>query len=270
MNSRFLSIALGTALTVVVAAVVVYRLKQPHGKTEAAHALLIRDRSDSTTSGCLAIGGLAKEYLRSGNSDRFSAIIAMATGDGRSNDEPVEFARLTEVHKIGAREGRQSIARKEAAIIDELVRRCEEQGGADRSPIYLAIRRGIEELRTLGCHEGTNCVLFLQSDMAENGEPGLRKALLGDKNAILPTPIDNRGIAVHICGTAQTSGLADRKGKVVTERRLRGAKRADTNEAIWRREFIVPNLVTFEPVCPTAGRLGDDVVADSGESKGRR
>ena len=270
MNSRLVAIAIGAAATASVVGLGLYRLRQPHGKTVAAHAVLGRDRSDSTTSGCRAIGGMAQEHLRSGQADRFSTITAMVTGDARSNDEPVEFARVNEVHKIRAGEGRQSIARKEAAIVDELVRRCEEQGGSDRSPIYLMIRRGMEGLRSLGCHEGTNCVLYIQSDLAENGEAGLRKALMGDKNAILPAPIDNRGIAVHICGTAQSSGPVDGKGRVVTERRLRGARLADISVSIWRREFTAPALVTFEPTCPTAGNLGDENMAASGDSQGRR
>jgi hypothetical protein len=249
---NFVPVAVVVVVVVALAGVAIYRAKQPSAKETASHAVIIRDRSDSATAGCAAIGGLAREYLQAGHADRFSSIIALATGDARSNDEPVEFARLTGVRKASVKDIHKARDRREDALVEELVRRCEEQGNTDRSPIYLALRRGLEELVVLGCHEGTNCAVYLQSDMAENGESGLRKALLGIKDAVLPSPIDNRGIRVHVCGIAETSGPIDGKGKVVSERKARGAKRADVTPNVWRRIFTAPNLVTFEPHCPKA------------------
>lgn len=233
-----------------------YRSTQPSAKETASHAAIVRDRSDSTTSGCPAIGGLAGECLRSGQTGRFSTIIALATGDRRSNDEPVEFARLSQVRWSSVRDGRSSADRRDAALIAELVSRCERSGTTDRSPIYLAIRRALEELRALGCREENRCILHVQSDLSENAEPGLRKALLGDKDAFLPAPIENRGIRVHVCGTAETSGPTDGKGKVVSERRTRGARRADITPDVWRKVFTAPELVTFEPHCPKVAPVG--------------
>jgi hypothetical protein len=256
MNSRLVSILLGVVVAAAVISLVAYRASHPHGKTEAAHAVLMRDRSDSTTSGCAAIGGFAQEFLHDGKMDRFSSIIALATGDERSSDEPIEFARLNDIKRHSVKDDQEAIDQEESALVEDLIRRCDEQGGADRSPLYLAIRRGIEELRALGCHDGTGCVLYVQSDLAENGDSGLRKALLGDPHASLPAPIDNRGIVVHICGIAETSGPADGRGRLVTEHRLRGAKRADLTVAIWLREFTTPSLVFFEPHCLKAGKAG--------------
>jgi len=248
----FVPVAVVVVVVVALAGVAVYRAKQPSAKETASHAVIIRDRSDSTTAGCAAIGGLAREYLQTGYADRFSSIIAFATGDARSNDEPVELARLTGIRKESVKDVHKARDRRDDALVEELVGRCEELGNTDRSPIYLALRRGLEELLVLGCHEGTNCAVYLQSDMAENGESGLRKALLGTRDAALPTPIDNRGIRVHVCGIAETSGPTDGKGKVVSERKARGAKRADITPSVWRRIFTAPNLVTFEPHCPKA------------------
>ena len=229
-----------------------YRATQPSPKATASHAAIVRDRSDSTTSGCSAIGGLAGEFLRSGQAGRFSTIIGLATGDRRSNDEPVEFARLSRVHLGSVKDGRDTADRRNAVIIGELMSRCEEAGNADRSPIYLALRRALEELRALGCRAENGCIVYVQSDLEENAEPALKAALMGGKAGLLPSKIDNQGIRFRICGAAETLGPLDGNRGSLGRRKVRGAKRADLAGDVWRSLFTSPELVSFEPLCPKA------------------
>lgn len=236
-----------------------YRSTQPSAKETASNAGFVHDRSDSNTSGCAAFGGLVGESLRSGQVGRFSTIIALATGDRRSNDEPIELARVSHVRRTSVKDGRDSAERRDAALISELVNRCEEAGNTDRSPIYLAIRRALEELRALGCREENHCVLYVQSDLEENAEPGLRKALLGGKAISLPSKLDNQGIRVRICGLAETLGPVDGNRRSPGRRKVRGAKRADLVVEVWRSLFTSSELVSFEPLCPRApGPAGSD------------
>ena len=159
--------------------------------------------------------------------------------------------------------------RRERDLVEKIVTDCAALPRTSISPVFLAARRAIEQLRVLGCKQGTGCRLLFQTDGDENVEVGIRRALAGSRAPVeLPAPIDNTGIAVSICGLAETTGQSD-IGRADRVRRNHNACSADRVMEVLRRFFTVPALVTFEPVCPKAGGVGGNSVATSDRSKGR-
>jgi hypothetical protein len=244
------ALAAAGAVTLGVVGLGVYTATQPSPKETAPHLAVVDDGSGSLTSGCEALGGLLAQYLESDLPNRFSTAVILATGDARSNDEPVQLARFRGLKNNRFSQSRKAAQDHDRAIVQEAMKACAEHGTTDRSPIYLAARRAIEELRALGCDGKRLCTLLIHSDLAENAEAGIRRALLGENSAELPSKIDNHGIDVHICGPAETSGSVDGKGKAITEHKARGAKRADLTEKVWRLVFAEPTRLTIEPHCP--------------------
>lgn len=249
------TVLVGGALALGVAALVGWRVARPHGPAFSPHVAIVRDRSMSTTSGCAAVGGIVERSMDAAGLTRDSTMVLLATGDSSTNDEPIELVRMKGFKARRATESKRTATEKDHALLARLVSKCEESGSTDHSPIFLALRRGVEELRALGCRAGTGCSLDAQTDGAENGESAIRRALAGAKNVVLPDPIDNTGIAVHLCGLAETAGPVDAASASPPRRQLRGAKRADITVMVMRRLFTHPELVTVEPHCP---RLGEN------------
>jgi hypothetical protein len=240
-----------------------WRAYQPHTPRVAPNIGVVSDRSRSKLDACRSEGGQVRRALALPGLRKSSTLLVFATGDSSTLGEPVEVARLTGFKAKRAMESPASAESKERTLVRKLVEQCNALPQATITPIFLAIRRATEQLRAIGCNPGA-CHLFVQSDLRENVEPAIQRALAARRPAAtLPAPIDNAGIPVNICGPAETTGGADvKEGR--RGRRFRDAEDADRIMAVWRRLFTAPDLVTFEPHCPKtelSADGGDDAVA---------
>jgi hypothetical protein len=258
------------AVLVPLGGLVSWRAARPHGPEEAPNYVVVPDISRSTLFPCQSAGGLVERVLATAGVNKHSTLLVLATGDSPTLGEPVEIARLTGFKSGRAMESPAASERRERDLVARVVNACAALPRTSITPIFLSGRRAIEQLRVMGCKPGMGCRLLFQTDGDENVEVGIRRALAGSRAPIeLPAPIDNTGIAVTICGLAETTGQSD-VGQVSRARRNHSARSADRVMEVLRRFFAAPNLVTFEPVCPKAGGVGGNTVATSGESKGRR
>jgi len=219
---------------------------------------VVGDRSMSMLDACRSEGGQVKRALALPGLTKSSVLFVSTTGDDSTRGEPREVARLAGFKAKRAMESPASAERKERALIRKLVEQCNTLPQATITPIFLAIRRAIEQLRAMGCGAGVGCYLFVQSDLRENVDPAIRRALAARRPAAtLPAPIANAGIPVNICGPAETTGGADaREGRHAG--RFHDAEDADRIVAVWRRLFTAPDLVTFEPHCPKTELSNDN------------
>lgn len=219
---------------------------------------LLRDRSDSNLGGCDGLAAMAKEVLDTTNFQAGSSIAVMATGDDMSAGEPVLLDTIEVPVTTKVIEGRAKNLEQRKALIEQVRSRCRESGQTERSPIYMGIRRAVEYLRAKGCDGRSSCVLYVQSDLEELSERGIRELIntpaptkkVGGVEQI-PARIDNSGINVRICGLAETSGSKAAPGggrRPLTP--PRDARRADRVLEIWSQVFTDQQRVSFNPLCP--------------------
>jgi hypothetical protein len=261
-------VGVSAAALVPLVGLVTWRTARPHGPEVSPHFAIVSDRSLSTLLPCPSVGGLVKRVLSLPEVNRQSVLLVLATGDSSTLGEPVEITRLVGFKSARAMETPAGVERRESGLVGDIVKGCSGLPRTSITPDFLATRRAIEQLRALGCRSGTGCRLLFQTDGDENVEVGIRRALVGSRAPVeLPAPIDNVGIAVTICGLAETTGQSD-VGQASRARRNHSGRSADRVVEVLRHFFTAPNLVTFEPVCPKAGGVGGDAVATSGESKG--
>jgi len=219
----------------------------------AASGVVIRDRSDSVTSGCGCTTTLAKQALRDRNLTKGSMLTVIATGDRATADEPTLIAGYDVPATRQAIEGRNAMLRKRQELLTDLQSKCEQLSVTDRSPIVLAVKRAIERLRASGCRNESGCFVYVQSDGQETAEPAIRQLLasrsMDDRSPSLLL-IDNDGIDVVFYGLSDTRGeeLSTGRRRLIT--RTRGADRADHLRAVWLSLVKHPERVSFEPFCP--------------------
>ena len=95
---------------------------------------------------------------------------------------------------------------------------------------------------------GSGCTLFIRSDGEETEETYLKDSIkrrkLLKKGA--PAPLDNSGIAITWCGTAESRGSVPGRGK---RRAARSSASADFTKQLWSTLFTSPELIVFEPLC---------------------
>ena len=240
--------------------VVTWRTARPHGPGVSPHFAVLLDRSLSTLAPCQSVGGLVKRVLALPGVNKHSTLLVLATGDNATLGEPVEIARLIGFKSARAMESPAGAERRERELVESIVKGCSGLPRTLITPDFLTARRAIEQLRVLGCKSGTGCRLLFQTDGDENVENGIRRALAGSRvPAELPVPVDNAGIAVTVCGFAETTGPND-LSQPGRPRRNHSARSADRVAEVWRRLFTMSDLVAFEPVCPKDGN------SDSGPS----
>jgi hypothetical protein len=150
-------------------------------------------------------------------------------------------------------EGRNTAAAKREELLADLKARCDKLGRTKTSPIYLAIKRAVEQLRAAGCDENSNCLVLVQTDLEENGNTQIKRALNGAASGNRPPApvINNDGINVIITGVAETVGLS-KVGNGITRYLTdhRDQQRPDRIQQVWQGLFTSPNRVTFQPFCP--------------------
>ena len=164
---------------------------------------------------------------------------------GTSSSAPVRYLtfsgfRFTQAHRTlfdtpyeGLQLGDWAVARAGAVHF---------KNTENTSPIYLAVRRGVQYLRAQGCEPGTTiCYLVVVSDGQETVEPAMVDALNGRAapNNLKNLATNNESIRILFCGLSQTNAMTPERTSASSERL----------EAVWKSMFTAPDLVSFDPFC---------------------
>jgi hypothetical protein len=214
------------------------------------HGVLLCDNSGSMADAQASCAGLAERALDTPKLSKGSTLTVITLGDGRSGNEPRLVARYALPSSRRALEGKGASARRKNQLLADLQGQLERLPRTDRSPIFLAVKRGIEQLRGSGCGADSACHLFVRTDGEETAESSLRRALDGKgKPMDPPDAIANDGIAVTFCGLSETSQSA---GTESNSRTVHNARHGDRVREVWSSLFTVPDSVSFEPYCPKA------------------
>src|SRR6185503_9092989 len=121
------------------------------GKTRPAHCVVVFDRSKSIASGWECTVQLARYALNSPYLGRNSTLTVTATGDASTANEPIFVASYEVPVLRRVLEGRNTTASKREELLADLKAKCELPCRTKTSPIYLAIKRAVEQLRAAGC-----------------------------------------------------------------------------------------------------------------------
>ena len=235
-----------------------WRYRISRGAAAAAQAVIVRDRSDSQLGGCDGVAGMTRELIDSFPFGTGSQVGLMITGDAATAGEPVLVVALDVPVSKRVTEGKGMVVERQQALVEKFKQGCRNAGQTSQSPVYLSIRRAVEYLRAHGCDGRNRCVVYVQSDLEELSEKGIRDYV--DRSArtdaryrvSLPTQIDNSGIEVKICGLSETAGAAEVAGKRKTLTPQHDARRVDVLTDVWRQLFSDPSRVAFNSHCPKA------------------
>jgi hypothetical protein len=228
-----------------------YLFSQPAEEVKVAHVAVVFDRSNSLREdieGKSASGVLTRAFSVPGLGKE-SSVIVTGTGDGVSNGEPVSIATVSVPLSSRIIEGKDAVVHQRKQLLDDTVARYIKEATETRmSPIFLAVKRALAQLKAAGCVAGSGCTLFIRSDGEETEETYLKESIkrrkLLKKGA--PAPLDNSGIAITWCGTAESRGSVSGRGK---RRASRSSASADFVKELWSTLFTSPELIVFEPLC---------------------
>lgn len=203
-------------------------------------ALLI-DTSDSRSCDCDQVSTAARTALTGPVMGNGSKLWLFVTGDQSTAEEPILIGAYPAPYTRRVMEGREFTERQLRDKLDQIKAACSKFRQTKRSPIYLAIKRVVEQLRAEGCNKGVECGLQIQSDLSELSEPGVRDSLKRGKiKSRSPHPIDNENINISVCGLAEVDGSVTGK---------HDAHNVNVTEEIWRKLFSDSARVTFSPHC---------------------
>jgi hypothetical protein len=263
MNLRQISLALVFLSTVT--AFGYWRYKAAGESHGVAQFAIIRDTSDSIEDDCGRVVGLAERALGTPRVGAGSEIALFALGDDKTANEP----RLLGEFKVPVIrrviEGQRAAAREREDILSRLQKRCGEAGQTQVSPIFQAVKRGVEHLQSVGSPSDSR-YLFVQTDGEETANDQIKRAISTPGAKLkLPAPIQNSGVRVVFCGMAETVGTTSApNNKVRHLSRLRDAQRPDRLREVWAGVFAEPQLVSFEPFC-SKGEVRRDRSAKAGK-----
>lgn len=222
-------------------------------KVPVPHALVLFDSSDSVLGNCSSVAVLSRVAFKLPQMQSGSTLTISATGGESTANEP----RMTGTYLVPisnkAFEGEKQGKQKQEDLLTDIKEKCDQTPAAKTSSIFLGLKSGVEQLKSKGCNDKANCIVFVQSDLQENVEPQIKAAINGSKAGAskLPAPIDNRGIRVTICGISETKGLVkESNGNSRQLTRNRNAERSDLIRQVWGGLFTEPQLVTFSSFCP--------------------
>jgi hypothetical protein len=229
----------------------------PPLKHPATHALIIDDSSDSTPSDCESMAGIFRRAIRLPGINKHSTITVLLTGDERTANEPRRWAEYKAPDTRYVIEGRRKVEQQQNDLVADLFTRCSQTPVTKVSPIYLALKRGVEQLQSIAGADGSALYLFIKTDGEETAEPQIKAALRAAPGSKLqlPAPIRNEGVHIFFCGMAETLGQVSTGGNGNSRQlsRQRDSQRVDRACEVWTALFSVPTLVTFEPYCPNQG-----------------
>jgi hypothetical protein len=234
------------------------QMAKAHGVSESPHFEIALDISVPMLAPCESGGGLALDLMKSSAADKWSTLTVVVSGDGRTLNEPVEIFRKEGLRRTRAMETAVSSEKKLRAVAADIVEKCRELPRTEISPVTLMSRRAVENLRSRGCKDGTNCSLLLVTDGYDNAESAVRHTLADPRRDIALKPlIDNSGISVSIYGLAETTGEGDRKQGRIASRR-HNVQSADRVATVLRRLFTHPELVSLHPYSPKFALEGEN------------
>lgn len=222
------------ALGVPLLGFVAWRLRTPPLASITAAVLI--DRSDSMQNPCAALADTTGRVLQLSADRAGSTLAVFLTGDPASANQPLLLASRAAPMRTRLLKGSQFLQLARTAFSDELKTLCVQQPTTRTSPIYSALKDAVNHLRAVDL-PGSDRRLLVVSDLRENVDPAITKALtqpLGTKIRS-PIPIDNTAVSVIVCGYAQTRD----------HQRLQNERLIE----VWSQLFTDPTLVRFEPFC---------------------
>ncbi len=226
-------------------AFVTWRLKGEHAARPAFHVAILHDRSESVRAGCESVVGLAQQALAEHGSGDITLTV-LTTGDAASANEPVEIGHYSLSPSHRALEGRGTLVRKREELLQGLTARCTRVAPTQVSPIYLGLRRALEQLHAIGCEAPNECRLLAATDSKETVEPAIVAALRGEVAKDPASLLQNRDIPVLLCGLAETTARED---EPPSKKNMKKPAPVVDMTAVWRSVFSEPEFVRFEPYC---------------------
>lgn len=226
-----------------------------HANQAPFDAGIVFDPSLSHPEGCDALVGLAEQSFRSDGISKDSTLTILVLGDASTANEPWQLGLYSFPVTDRVIEGKTANTRRQAKLFSDIQRKCESIHRTSISPIFLGVKQAVADLRARGCKATFHCQLFIDSDLEENAELSIKDALNRAHNSklVLPTPVDNQGLNIFFCGLATTAGqIARTSGREIQRASPRDSGRDDRLRRVWRSLFTQPELVKFEPYCPTS------------------
>jgi len=234
-----------------------YWLSRPSTSVPPAHIALVLDASDSMqeNAGQQAVLGLLKGGLRVPGIKKGSKLFVSVVGGPATAMEPVAVASMDIPVSNRVMEGRGAVEKERRELVSKVLEEYSSKAIETKcTPVFLAVKRGLDQLHAAGCREKSTCYLFVRSDGEETEEPWIRESisrLRVPKNGA-PSVLDNRGIKVRWCGLAETRGVLTEKNKKRSLTPQRSAARSEFLVSVLRSLFSEPDNVIFEPFCPVS------------------
>lgn len=220
---------------------------------EPPHYAVLIDRSLSSLAACVGVEAATARMLDGRELRRGSSLTLLGTGDSSIAPEPRWIWSGDLPVDTRVFEGRARRVQQRRQFVDQVSEQCRKTSSTSSSPIFLGVKRALEQLRALGCGPDSQCALYVSTDGEENVEPHLRRAIdSSSRPAVIPPPLANDGVRVLFCGLAETRQTGGRaRGPAPA---IRSPERADRLRQVWAAAFSDPELVVFEPFCrpPTA------------------
>lgn len=223
-----------------------------------ARIAIIRDVSDSKPANCNDVLTLTERALATSAAGSDATITLFVTGDEKTANEPRFLGEFEAPRIRRVMEGKQLAARQRGELLAHMRSRCEAAGVTQVSPIFQAVKRGVEHMQTVGSPEDLR-IVFVETDGEETVEAHIKRALsqATGTSSKLPQPIRNEGVSVVFCGMAETVGVVPSTGpKKRSLSKQRSPQRADRLQEVWSGLFTNPSLVRFEPFCSSNGAAG--------------
>ena len=246
-----LNVLIGALSGLLFFAFVCWRVHEMHNRA-VSHVGIVEDPSASHPGGCPSVLGITEQVLERHAVAPGSWLTILAVGDESSANEPKLLVRYPIPTNRRIMEGPKTSLRQQQDLLGDLKLRCGQLRPTMISPIFQAVKQGIAELRRLGCGSGSDCKLWIDSDLEENAITAIKATLEHPKSKAqsLPAPLDNDGIRVAFCGLAVTAGrIIGPSGREI-RKAPRNPKRDDNLRSTWTSLFTKPESVTFDPYCP--------------------
>jgi len=215
-------------------------------------AIIVVDVSKSFGKPCESAGKIVQELLTFSYAPH-STLLVLATGDSTTSNEPRLLGRFQLPSNRGMLEGAGRQRKGMQGLPKKIVDVCTNAGQTDISPVFLAIKSGLEEFHNLACEKGVRCLLFAASDGEENTERNIRLALDGSRADLsrLKGTLDNVNVETAICGISETLGWEkEQSGAVRTLTGKRTAERSNRLRKVWGELFKDPARLHIYNFCP--------------------
>ncbi len=246
------NVLIGITAGLVVFAVTAWRVHAMHARP-LSHVSIIEDLSGSHPGGCSSVLGIAEQIFDKHAVLPGSSLTVLAVGDESTANEPRLLARYPIPVTRRIIEGAGAAIKQQQEILDDLKPRCGKLQPTMVSPIFQGVKQAVAELRSLGCRNGSDCKLWIDSDLEENAITAIQAILTDPKSKRQPLPasLANDGIHIAFCGWALTAGrIIDPSGREIRTVRPRDPNHDDNLRRTWAKLFTNPELLTFDPYCP--------------------